>query len=224
MPNFIDGCPARPTLCAANAAQLRAAAPSSLFTTAMPAFILGVVYRFDPTSVAVDDGVNVIKPNDIAPIDPGRFLIIPTAGSTAPAPTIFTLEGGEYSTIDLTDVILGAPGAYVGAPQAVSSARTLLGARLLRRSAGTAGAGSETRLDVLKNGASIYTLIADQPIVTAAAGDYAVDFKPPTVLGADVWAPNDIAEVVQRTTETYKANVNFPDGPSDWSLELRWAP
>lgn len=190
----------------------------------MPAFILGVVYRFDPASLAADDGVSVIKPNDIAPVDPGRFLIVPTAGAQVPSPTIFALEGGEYSTIDLTPVILGAPGAYVGAPQAVSSARTLIGVRLLRRSAGTPGAGSETRLDVLKNGASIFLLVADQPIVTAAAGDYASDFKPPTVPGAANWLLNDVAEVVQRTTETYKANAVLPDGPSDWTLELRWAP
>jgi hypothetical protein len=221
---YLTGCPARPTFCASNAAELRAAAPSSLFKPHAPAIIVGTLYRFDPASLAVDDGVNVIKPNDIPLLSPGRWVIVTAAGAQVPPSTFFTLDGGEYSTIDLTDIILAAPGAYVGSPVAVNSARTLLGCFLTRRAAGTPAVGSETRLDVLKNGASIFTLVADQPIVTAAAGNYATDFKPPTAAGAALWVLNDRLEVVQRTTELYLANVNFPDGPSGWSLEMRWAP
>jgi len=214
----------RPSIGAASAAALRATGPSVQFGLSQPAFILGALYRFDPASLAVDDGVTVVKPNDIPALNPGRWLIVPTAGAQVPAPTIFTLDGAEYSAIDLSDIILGFPGAYVGSPLRIATARSLVGCRLLRRAAGTVAPGSETRLDVLKNGSSIFTLIADQPIVTAAMGNYATDFRPPTAPGAAVWLAADIVEVVQRTTELYLANVGFPDGPADWSLQLEWAP
>lgn len=200
---------------------LRAAAPSASFEFGAQAWngVNGRLYNYDTLSLLPDDGVNVIKPNDVPALNPGRWILVPTAGSPpVPAPTSFSLDGGEYSTIDLSDIIVGFPGAYVGSPVAVSTARTLAGCYLIRRSA---GAGGTTRLDVLKNGLSIFALLADQPVVPAV--NYATDFKPPTVPGAANWLANDVAEVVQRTTETFQANVGFPDGPSGWSLELRWA-
>jgi hypothetical protein len=36
----------------------------------------GIIYRFNSTSTATDDGTTIIRPTDIATNDPGRFLIV----------------------------------------------------------------------------------------------------------------------------------------------------
>lgn len=57
-------------------AQIRAAGPSSLFKSGMFARLAGVsTFEWFPSSTAADNGVDVLKPDDLAPTDPGRWLL-----------------------------------------------------------------------------------------------------------------------------------------------------
>ena len=61
----------------ADAAALRAAAAGSAGQVAgvrQAAQAVDVVYQWDGASTAADDGITVIKPNSIAPANPGRWV------------------------------------------------------------------------------------------------------------------------------------------------------
>jgi hypothetical protein len=79
MSDFYELVTARPTILAASAANLRTE-PSAKFLTGQPALVpIGgaeVPFAWDGLSLAADNGTTVIKPNDIAPLSPGRFLIV----------------------------------------------------------------------------------------------------------------------------------------------------
>src|SRR3990167_1821384 len=66
----------RPLLVAADAPTLRAVA-SNLFSQGMVSRVIGIatVFDWDPASLAVDDGMTVIKPNDIPALSPGRWIL-----------------------------------------------------------------------------------------------------------------------------------------------------
>lgn len=183
---------------------LRAVGPSSTFLSRQRAELPLLTFAWDPTSVAPDDGATVIKPNDIAPIDPGRWVLV--GSSTAPAgagDVHFTLSG-EYSAA-------AVPG-FFDPPLYVEAGFALDHVRLMRRTAGTAG---QTEIDVLKNGVSIFTAL---PAITAGAGDNATAVGNAFVLGANVFVPGDYIDVVLVGVETFKAGP--PSGPEGLRVTL----
>ena len=89
------------------------------------------------------------------------------------------------------------PGAF-DAARYVEDNRTITGVRLLRRRAGSAGS---TVINVTKNGASVFAVLGDQPVVPAGAGSYASDLKAPTAPGAAACVPGDVLEVYLEQVE-----------------------
>lgn len=155
-------------------------------------------FAWDSVSVAADDGVNVIKPNDLAPIDPGRWLRL---ASPVPPPGAgelhFTLSGMYAGAIvpGVFDPLYIAPLGF-----------TITSVQVMRRTAGLAGS---TDIDVTKNGVSI--LAAPPLSVTAGAGDNATVVTAAFAPGANVFLANDILEVVLVAVETF--NPGLPVGP-----------
>lgn len=171
---------------------LRAVAPSSLFANGMSAFAVatGDVFTWDATSVAADDSLTVIKPNDLGVFDPGRWLKLTlSGGGGGKAPLLFGLSG------PYTDAVV--PGTF-DPPVLIEVAATINTVSLLREDAGLAG---NTTVDVVVNESSIFALPADRPTVSFGAGSYAFDVKPPTV-GGGVLNPGDIVEVYLVEKET----------------------
>jgi len=195
----------RPSIGAASAAALRATGPSVQFGLSQPAFILGALYRFDPASLAVDDGVSVVKPNDIPALNPGRWLIVPTAGAA-----------GGFVDFELSGVYAAAivPGTFdpMWSPK-TNATITLI--ELTRRTAGTAGT---TLLDITINGVTLFLLPADQPLATAGFGNNVVQyfsiFDPAMV----TLVPTDLVECVLQTVETFK--LGPPPGPEGLRVRL----
>lgn len=207
--SYLSGCPARPTLLPANVVQLRAAAPSALFVDAMEAVLPGAasVYRWDPASTTADDGSLVIKPNDVAPADPGRWLIVTPPGITA-EPYSFCIAG-VYSA--------AAVPAYFDPPMLVippAAPRTLFRVWMIRRTAGLAGS---TTIQLYRNGNPI---LVTPLSIAAASGDNAgaqtVIFNP----GEDVFAATDIIECELQAVESYKAGP--PPGPEGLRVLLQF--
>lgn len=67
----------------ATVADLRAVAPSASFAKGMPAQLAaGTQYTYDTASLAADNGTTVIKPDDVKPADPGRWLQSTTGAVT----------------------------------------------------------------------------------------------------------------------------------------------
>lgn len=198
--SFYTPIPVRPTVCAASVVGLRTAEPVAQFVDAQRAAVGAASYQWSAVSVAPDDGVNVIKPNSIAPANPGRWLLIPAGGGGASA---------GWVDFDLTGVYAAAvvPG-FFSPPFAVRVASTCDVVHLVRRTAGLAGS---TALDVRRNGVSIYLAPGDRPVVTPADGDDYDALFPPTDPGQVVWAPGDKIEVVMLSAETFK--IGPPPGP-----------
>jgi hypothetical protein len=201
---YLTGCPARPTLLPSSAAQLRAAAPSALFVSTMSARLGSADFFWAPASLAVDDGINVIKPNDVPLLNPGRWLFIPSA-----AP-------GGFVDFELSGVYAAAivPGTFdpMWSPK-TNATITLI--ELTRRTAGTAGT---TLLDITINGVTLFLLPADQPLATAGFGDNVVQyfsiFDPAMV----TLVPTDLVECVLQTVETFK--LGPPPGPEGLRVRL----
>lgn len=194
------GAAARPLIVGIGApTDLRVVLPSVLFRQGMEARTAAGVFVWDAASVAVDDGVSVIKPNDIAPANPGRWLIFPPVA--VPEPYRFLLAG----------VFSGVPvPAFFDPPELVINPyapRTLKRVSMVRRTAGTAGA---TSIQISRNGA----LVLAAPLsVTAAAGAYATATTIAFVPGEEVFGPANIIDCVLLTTETFFAGPNpGPEG------------
>lgn len=189
------GAVARPTILGlVVVADLRAVLPSSLFEDDMRAAIAagGGAFGWDSASVVADDGINVIKPNDIAPIDPGRWIRLPPPTVPAGAGDLHFLLSGVYS---------GAvtPG-FFDPPFRCTSAFTVTSVELFRR---TAGGGSSTVVDVLKNGVSIFLAPGNRPTVVFGAGNYAANTSAVFAPGANVFAPGDVLEVQLDSVEAF---------------------
>jgi len=192
------GLAARPTILGGIPTDLRAVLPSALFVRGMEARTTTTTFAWSAVSVAADDGVTVIKPNDIAPLDPGRWLLAPA--TTAPPGSgelHFTLSG-EYSGAVVP--------AFFDPPYVAIAGFTVAFVQLVRRTAGTAGF---TEIDVLKNGV---TILAAPPVkVTAAMGDDVSFFSNSFVPGQDIFLPTDRLDVVLSAVETFDAGP--PAGP-----------
>jgi len=191
------GAVARPTILGlAVAVDLRAVLPSALFADAMQASLAAGAgtFAWDSASVVADDGVNVIKPNDIAPVDPGRWLRLPPPVVPAGAGDLHFALSGVYS---------GAvtPG-FFDPPYRCTTGFTVSSVELFRR---TAGSGSSTVIDVLKNGASIFLAPGNRPTVIFGAGDYASNTSAVFAPGANIYAPGDVLEVRLDSVEAYLA-------------------
>lgn len=185
------------------ATDLRQVLPSSLFREGMRAEVAAVGgFAWSTASLAADDGATVIKPNDVAPGDPGRWLKMPSAGALADLH--FALSGVYSGAV--------VPG-FFDPPLYVDVGFALAYARLDRRTAGTVGA---TQVDVLKNGVTIFG--AGGPSVAAGAGDYATDTNNVFAPGANVFVPGDWLEVQLVTVETFAPGP--PPGPEGLRVTL----
>lgn len=192
------GLAARPTILGGIPTDLRAVLPSALFARGMEARTTTTTFAWSPISVAADDGVAVIKPNDIAPLDPGRWLLAPA--TTAPPGSgelHFTLSG-EYSGAVVP--------AFFDPPYIAVVGFTVALVQIARRTAGFAGI---TNVDVLKNGV---TILAAPPLqVSAAMGDNVSFSSNSFVLGQDIFLPTDRLDVVLTTVEMFDPGP--PAGP-----------
>lgn len=183
MSGYLKGCTLRPLLVGVTTPlALRAVEPSSAFIVGMIAMLapFGVMYEWDPLSTDPDDGSIIIRPNDIAPANPGRWLLL-TRGVSAPAPAVFELNGPYNGA---------TPGTWVGGPIVCGTPREISLVTMVRRAAGT---GGDTTVDVYLNGSSIFAAAGDRPTVAFGAGDYAISKKAPTLPA--VCASGDIIDV-----------------------------
>jgi len=114
----------------------------------------------------------------------------PVSGAGETAPNVFGIDGVYSGAV--------VPGTF-DPPRYVDTARTIKNVRILRRTKGLAG---QTRVDILKNGVSIFPAPANCPTVNVAGGDYATDVRNLFVLGADVLAPGDHLDAVLLSAET----------------------
>lgn len=201
------GAAARPNIIGvASPVALRAVLPSSLFVVGMGAQIVGSnPFVWDPASVAPDDGVSVICPNDITPPAPGRWLV--SSGATPPA-------GSGALHYPLTGVYSGAvvPGFYAP-PDIADAAFTLDHVQLVRRTAGSAGS---TDIDVLKNGTSI--LAAPLSIAFGAGDNASATTNTWAAPGANTFAPGDVIDVHLLAVETFLPGP--PSGPEGLRVVL----
>jgi hypothetical protein len=151
--------------------------------------------------MAVDDGVNVIKPTDVGGGSPGRWLISSVGAA---------LVGLEFG---LVGVYSGAalPGFYT-APRLIKTGFSVSTVSLTRRISGTAGT---TIVDVRRNGVSLYLTPGDLPTIAAGA-DYTTVFAIPTAVGGLALAANDVIDAVLTSVET--ALVGPPPGPEGFNL------
>lgn len=167
----------------------------------------GDVFRWDPASVAADDGVNVIKPDDILPANPGRWLLVPPPGVTA-----------EPYNFELSGVYSGAlvPGYFAPPILVVPPAvpRTLVRVWMFRRTAGLAGS---TTIQLYRNGNPI---LAAPLSVTAASGDYSAAQTVAFNAGEDVLGVTDIIECELQAVESYLAGP--PPGPEGLRVVMQF--
>lgn len=126
MTTFFENVTARPVLAPTSAANLRTE-PSAKYISGLAALVavgtnLGE-FAWDPASVDVDDGVYVIKPTDILPANPGRFIRMLGDVNLVASRTLF-VDGGYTGVV--TDGSLNAPyktiSAAIAAVPAVSAA------------------------------------------------------------------------------------------------------
>jgi hypothetical protein len=190
---------------------LRPFGPSSGFATNMLAVVMVGLgpgfFVWDALSTAADDGATVIKPNDVAPGAPGRWVLMSGGSSMAAEAFVFRLEG------DYSGAILD--GSFDG-PMLVISARTIARVWLLRRTAGSAGT---TRVAVLVNGANIFPAPVNEPQVTSSMGDYAIASSTTFVPGSASLVQNDTIEVILRDKEDASAA-----GPEGLCVVIEFAP
>lgn len=195
----------RPTICVNGPpTDLRALAPSSLLTGGMLAFTAtSGFFAFDAASLDADDGVLVIKPNDIAIGDPGRWKKIIDA--TGPLePYTFKLDG-SYG--NLIGPAVQKWFTFDGLMY-VQTARTISNVTLTRR---TPGSGGQTQVTVEVNGNPIFAG-PNRPVVLASAGTYASASSSTFIPGSNVLAPGDIVEVLLTEADTVEPN-DFPESP-----------
>lgn len=114
---------------------------------------------------------------------------------------------GEYSAIYIP--------SYIDSTYVTISNRTLDSVTLARRTAGTSGT---TRVDVLKNGVSIFASNPNKPQVTAAAGDSA--YNQSTTFTTSSFVTGDFIDVIIDSAETYKSGAT--DGPEGITVILKF--
>lgn len=130
--DFYETLIARPMLYAPTAAALRAE-PSAKYVQGQQTFVsaTGAQLFWDAASLAVDNGNTIVKPTDILPANPGRFLAIP-GGNAGRITLTYFVDGGSveptengsietpYKTIqaaiDATTLIVGAVWQILVAP------------------------------------------------------------------------------------------------------------
>lgn len=105
--SYQSGVNVSPVFLTATVAELRAAA-SPLFKAGALANVVGIyaetgtpLFWWDPTSLATDDGITIIKPNDIAGGSPGRWTVTPFRGGTpnATPETIMSRDGNADTAV-----------------------------------------------------------------------------------------------------------------------------
>lgn len=193
------GAAARPTIVGVTlVTDIRDILPSSLFVVNMEVVGPTGPFAWDPASLLPDDGATVIRPTDIAALDPGRWIKLasptPPPGSGA---VHFTLSGEFSGAI--------TPG-FFDPPLIADVGFTVAYVHMARR---TAGSGGSTRCDVLKNGVTIFS--GAPPTIAAAAGDNATDIVSAFTAGMDVFTPGDVLEVQLISTEAFLPGP--PPGP-----------
>lgn len=114
---------------------------------------------------------------------------------------------GEYSAISIP--------AYVDSTYVTTTERTLSSVTLSRRTAGTSGT---TKIDVYKNGVSIFAADIDKPQVTAAGGDLAYDQS--VTFSTNSFIVGDFIDIVIDSVETYLAGP--PEGPEGITVILKF--
>lgn len=206
MPNpYPDQPPARPIYVRALATQLRPISPDFLVSHQM-AWVGSIPlyrwYTYSAISILPDDGLNVIKPNAIPALSPGRWLLVPNPSTVAEYIPPFKLSGVYSAAI--------VPG-FFDPPFYVPAAMTITSVRLFRRTPGTAG---QTTVELHKNGVNI---LAAPLTLLAAAGPYSsvstAVFNP---VGANILAPGDRLEAVLTAVDTFA--LGPPQGPEGLSL------
>lgn len=101
MPFFTPapGVALRPLVAVNGPTELRPFGPSSEFAPNMLAvYVVGlgpVFFHWDALNTDADDGVSIIKPDDIAPADPGRWVLLGGGGSGESTLTDALLLAGE---------------------------------------------------------------------------------------------------------------------------------
>lgn len=114
---------------------------------------------------------------------------------------------GEYSSAVV-------PG-FFEPPRLMRDTVTLVEATLIRRTAGSSGT---TRVDVTKNGVSVFATDPAKPQVLATSGDNATSIS--TTFLTAAFIPGDIVEVVLETVETVLESL--VPGPEGLTVELRF--
>lgn len=111
---------------------------------------------------------------------------------------IIQQSANQEISFSLVGVFSGAavPGTFES-PYHMLSARTISSVSLIRRVAGDSGT---TRVDVLKNGVSIFANDAVKPQVTSASGDESISTK--NTFTSSSFSINDILDIELETAET----------------------
>jgi hypothetical protein len=105
--------------------------------------------------------------------------------------------------------------SYLDSPYAVIADKTLESVTLVRR---TAGASGTTRVDIWKNGVSIFATDGNKPQLTAGAGDNAIDTVSTFISAA--FTAGDYVEIIIDSAETYLAGP--PEGPEGVTVILKY--
>lgn len=198
------GAAARPTITGlAVLTDLRDVLPSSLFASGMRAETGSGPFAWDAASLLADDASTVIRPTDVPVLSPGRWI---KQASTSP--------GSGRLEFLISDVYSGVivPG-FFEPPVVVDVGFTLDRVYLQRR---TAGASGSTIVDVLKNGTTIFSGLP--PRVFASSGNYATANGSAFTLGANVYTPGDVLEVLLSQVELFSGGP--PPGPEGLRVTL----
>lgn len=210
---FVSPTPVRPSVCPATLADFRAAGPSTLFVANAAAIYSGSVFRWDPASLLADDGVSVIKPDDIAVLDPGRWRVLSILSTLVPDPFEWALSG-VYSAA-IVPGFFDPPIVVPSAPAPITN-RTCIAAEMVRR---TSGLASSTIVDILNNGVSIFAAPANRLTLAAGASP---DVNISTTFGAAaVFIAGDVIEARLDSVETFDPGP--PLGPEGLRVRLYFA-
>ncbi len=148
------------------------------------------------------------------------IINLPSPINTGDATNKAYVDGKIAAANEVVFKLSGAYGylsvpAYIDTSYPVLVNKTLASATIMRRVAGTAGT---TRVDILKNGVSIFALDANKPQVTAASGDYARNSS--TTFNDTSFSGGDYIDIQIDSTETYLAGP--PEGPEGIAVILQF--
>lgn len=137
----------------------------------------------------------------------------------------------KWTEVAITDVVspfvfrLSGPydsatiGGTIDPPRLVEGARTLATVSIFRDIAGGSGT---TRIDILKNGTSVFAGTAQMPQVTFAAGANATQTVATFVAGAATLLDGDTLEAVLSAAETYTRTGDV-EGPEGLTITARFS-